>query len=109
VNYRQDNWKDLLPLLELAYNSSVNASTGFTPFELDCGWIPRTPHDIIASGTPSDVPSVAQFVEKLQSDAEKALEQMQLTRDRQATYVNKKRRSQRFHVGDLVLVSSKHI
>jgi transposase InsO family protein len=31
-DYQQDNWKELLPLAEFAYNNSVHAATGTTPF-----------------------------------------------------------------------------
>jgi hypothetical protein len=31
-DYQQDNWKDLLPLAEFAYNNSVHAATSTTPF-----------------------------------------------------------------------------
>ena len=32
ATYEQDNWVDLLPLAEFAYNNSVNTTTGLTPF-----------------------------------------------------------------------------
>ena len=34
VSYKQTDWEDKLPLLEFAYNNSVQASTGFSPFKL---------------------------------------------------------------------------
>ncbi len=38
VNWEQDNWARLLPMAEFAYNNAKNASTGHTPFELNCGY-----------------------------------------------------------------------
>ncbi len=38
VNFEQDDWARLLSLAELAYNNAKNASTGHTPFELNCGY-----------------------------------------------------------------------
>src|SRR4051794_33668941 len=32
INYQQDNWKRLLPLAELSYNNTIQASTTLTPF-----------------------------------------------------------------------------
>jgi hypothetical protein len=32
-----------VPFIEFALNESVNATSGFTPFELDLGYHPRTP------------------------------------------------------------------
>ena len=31
-NYQQDNWSDLLPLTEFAYNNALSATTGVSPF-----------------------------------------------------------------------------
>ena len=31
-NYQQDNWSELLPLAEFAYNNALSATTGVSPF-----------------------------------------------------------------------------
>ena len=36
VNFEQNNWARLLTMAEFAYNNAKNASTGYTPFELNC-------------------------------------------------------------------------
>ena len=41
VNWKQNDWARLLPMAEFAYNNAKNASTGHTPFELNCGFHPR--------------------------------------------------------------------
>ena len=41
VNVEQNDWARLLPMAEFAYNNAKNASTGYTPFELNCGYHPR--------------------------------------------------------------------
>ena len=41
VNFEQNDWARLLPMAEFAYNNAKNASTGFTPFELNCGYHPQ--------------------------------------------------------------------
>ena len=38
VNFEQNDWAWLLSMAEFAYNNAKNASTGFTPFELNCGY-----------------------------------------------------------------------
>ena len=40
VNFEHNNWARLLLMAEFAYNNAKNASTGFTPFELNCGYHP---------------------------------------------------------------------
>ena len=37
-NYQQDNWSELLPLTEFAYNNAPNATTGITPFFANKGY-----------------------------------------------------------------------
>ncbi len=41
VNWKQDNWARLLPMVEFAYNNAKNASTSHNSFELNCGYHPR--------------------------------------------------------------------
>ena len=38
VNFEQNDWARLLPMAEFAYINAKNASTGHTPFELNCGY-----------------------------------------------------------------------
>ena len=45
VNFEQNNWAKLLPMAEFAYNNAKNASTGHTPFELNCGFHPRMSYE----------------------------------------------------------------
>ncbi|MBW0590625.1 hypothetical protein O181_130340 [Austropuccinia psidii MF-1] len=39
------NWCTLLPALELAYKTSIHASTNQTPAILEKGWNPKLPQD----------------------------------------------------------------
>ena len=41
-SYQQDDWAELLPLTEHAYNSAVSESTKVSPFEANYGFSPRT-------------------------------------------------------------------
>ena len=41
INFEQNDWVRLLLMAEFAYNNAKNASTGFTPFELNCWYLPR--------------------------------------------------------------------
>ena len=45
VNFEQNDWARLLPMAEFAYNNTKNASTGHTPFELNCGFHPRMSYE----------------------------------------------------------------
>ena len=37
-NYQQDNWSELLSLMEFAYNNALNATTGISPFFTNKGY-----------------------------------------------------------------------
>ncbi|KAI7961047.1 hypothetical protein MJO28_001536 [Puccinia striiformis f. sp. tritici] len=55
------DWVSLLPALEYAYNSSVHATTGKTPFELEKGWVPHMPRDMLLSKAVTLHPSAERF------------------------------------------------
>ena len=38
INFEQNDWVQLLPMGEFAYNNAKNASTDHTLFELNCGY-----------------------------------------------------------------------
>jgi len=40
-NYQQDNWSELLPLAEFAYNNTPSATTGVSPFFANKGYYPN--------------------------------------------------------------------
>ena len=40
-NYQQDNWSELLPLVEFAYNNVPSATTGVPPFFANKGYYPN--------------------------------------------------------------------
>ncbi len=41
VNFEQNNWVKLLPMVKFAHNNVKNTSTSHTPFELNCGFHPQ--------------------------------------------------------------------
>jgi hypothetical protein len=40
-NYQQDNWSELLPLMEFAFNNTPSATTGVSPFFTNKGYHPN--------------------------------------------------------------------
>ena len=41
ANYHQDNWEEMLPLVEFSMNNSEHSATGYSPFYLFNGFEPR--------------------------------------------------------------------
>lgn len=112
VSYNQRNWSDLLPALTLAYNNSINQSTGFTPYYLDFGQHPRTPMALLEGLNPSeetDVNSVEEFLTRMKSTLAIAKDVLSRAQDRQAQYANQYRKEGTFKIGDEVLLSTENI
>ena len=40
VNHDQKNWVDKIDMVEFAINSSISETTGYSPFELNYGYMP---------------------------------------------------------------------
>jgi len=55
ANYHQDNWEDMLPLVEFSMNNSDHSSTGYSPFYLFNGFEPRCFPSEIASHRGSSI------------------------------------------------------
>ena len=55
VNEKKDNWSDYLCLLQLAYNTSINNTTKYSPFELMYGREPKMPIDLIFNNEKLDL------------------------------------------------------
>lgn len=51
INYQQDDWADLLPLAEFAYNNTTHSATGVSPFFANKGYHPAITVELL------DVPS----------------------------------------------------
>jgi Chromo (CHRromatin Organisation MOdifier) domain len=106
ATYKQDQWDEYLPAAEFAYNNSKQVSTGFTPFELDCGQHPNTP---ITLATPSHVPAADDFINHWNAMIMTAKDALMEAQDRQTKYANQHRRHLEFKEGDRVLLSMRNI
>jgi transposase InsO family protein len=52
-NYHQDDWYELLPMAEFAYNNSQNTSTQTSPFFANYGYHPRTNPSLERTNNPA--------------------------------------------------------
>jgi len=110
VNAHLNNWHQLLPAVEFAYNNSVHASTGHTPFFLNYGQHPRTP-DIFALA-PTEPPknhAVDEFTTRMRNALRSATEHLQRAVAKQKESADKHRRHDEFNIGDKVLLSTENL
>ena len=96
-----------IPLVEFALNSSISASTGFAPFELNYGYMPRTMSGL---STDSAFTGVKEFAQRARANLEMAHDVLIESRVNQRHYANQSRQQESgFEVGDLVYLSTKNL
>ena len=89
VSERQDDWEELLPMAEFAYNNHVHSSTNSTPFVLDCGRNPRMGFEPMEA--PSQMLSANEFVKKMADGLEEAKSAINRAKEQYAQYYNRRR------------------
>ena len=98
-------WDLALSQAEFAYNSSVNRSTGKSPFAINYGVPPKHALDLVPL---PELPGVSQVVEhmadRIQAMQEEVRQKLEATNAMYKEAADKKRHEKIFNVGDLVLV-----
>ncbi len=112
VTPHHDDWDEWLTPVEFAYNDSVHATTGHTPFFLNTGQHPHTPLSLASSSSiPSSTAqpeSAEAFLRRMAQHIERARLLIQRAQAKQSSQVNQHRRDHTFHKGDKVLLLSSH-
>lgn len=107
VSPDQLDWYEKLPIAEFAINSAVSSTTGFAPFELNYGYIPRSMSGIT---THSPFKGVQEFALRAKAYLEMAHDAIIEARVRQTYHANKHRQVEpEFEVGDKVYLSTKNL
>ena len=105
VNKVGSDWDIHLSALEIAFNSSRHASTGFTPFELDVGFNPVVPMDIATRMNQTrNGQSVVDFFNSWTARWNKAQENVIKAQMRQQRAANRHRRPNELKENDWVLL-----
>jgi len=105
-NYQQDNWLDLLPLAEFAYNNAPSAMTGVSPFFMNKGYhlnlTVHPEHDLSSA-------QAREYAVDLESLHEYLHEEMAAAQKRYQGPADARRSpAPNFKVGDQVFVKAKY-
>ena len=107
INYDQDDWVQLLPLAEYAYNNSVTALTKMSPFYANYGYNSRTNW---AKEVEVKNPASTLYAHWMESVHTKARENLEKARKAMWNYYDQKRmEAPSFKEGDLVMLDGRNI
>jgi hypothetical protein len=110
VNDKGTDWDQHLATAELAYNTAIQESTGFTPFRLSYGMDARLPMDhALSEAKVNDNQTAVDMIQQWNSDLEMARQRLQQAQSRQARYANQRRYDQQYRVGDKVMLTTQNM
>lgn len=104
-SYHQDNWKDVLPLAEFAFNNTPSASTNHSPFYANYGRHPTTPLMLGSTRVPAATNHMETML-KVQDDIKKNIKS---AAERQARYADQHRQDLSLEIGSQVLLNAEHL
>src|SRR5258707_1843514 len=77
MNYQQDNWALLLPLVEFTYNNATSATTGISPFFMNKGYHPRLSMNLLAPSSSSEAQCYMVDLDQLHSQLKVSIAEAQ--------------------------------
>ena len=102
-----DDWSQLLPVAEFAFNDHINQSTGVSPFYANYGYNPDTPLTV-STALPAN-PTSRHYLEQIRSVHELVTSNLTMAKATQEAYANRTRRPLSFTVGDHVKLETSHL
>ena len=107
VNYDQNDWYQLLPMAEHAYNNSATNTHGMSPSYANYGFHPQTEW---MKEREAQNPGAELYAHWMQTTHQRAKKALQKTREDMSKYYDGKARQQLdIKVGDLVMLNAKNI
>jgi hypothetical protein len=111
TNAKQDDWCELLPYAEIAYNNSKHTSTGYSPFYLNTGEEMVLPSSLMEGKyTPTTGnATVEKIIKELSETLQLVQKNLLKAQEYQKKYADKNRRDEEYKVGDKVLLNAEDI
>ena len=106
---RQNNWANLLPLAEFAYQNALHSSIGCSPFFACYGYNPRMDVSVEDNTTEGEVPAAKDRVQKLLKLREDLAKRWQSVADAHARAYDLKHKPMQYAEGDMVMLSTKNL
>jgi len=107
VNYDQNDWYQLLPLAEHAYNNSATNAHKMTPFFANYGFYPQTEW---MKERQAHNPGATMYAHWMQDIHQQAKQTLENTRELMKKFYDRKAKEQpRIKVGDLVMLNAMNI
>lgn len=109
----KQRWPQMLQTLTFAYNCTAHESTGYAPFYLMYGRVPRLPVDIMFHNVErdNDITDYNSYVKKMSDDLKEALTLAQVnassSQQRQADLYNRRTKGTDIEEGDRVLLANR--
>ena len=107
--HKPRDWDKQLVVVEFAYNNSVQASTGFTPFKLATGKDPLVPSSFLLPSSDKQVAVTDEFLRTLETQLRQAKDAIQHAQRKQQEYANRSRRELSFEEGESVMLSTEDL
>jgi hypothetical protein len=107
IDPNQKDWVSKLPAVQIAINIARNDSTGYSPFFLNTGRIPRN----VVWNSPSDLqfPGVVKLAQKIKLALMATHDSIIAARVKQVQDSNRHRQVVPFKEGDLIYISTKNL
>ena len=109
VGYNQDDWVQLLPLAEFAYNNTIHSATGTSPFYATYGWNPALDDLPLPHPATAEVPAATARVDTIHTTLAQVRAHLTRAQESAKRTADQHRRPTPFKVGDLVWLLTRNL
>ena len=106
ISHNQKDWENYLCHAEFAFNSYKNASTKYSPFELNYGYVPRSP-SITFNADNNNNPAAEEYLKEMKQRFQSAYENIEFAQQKMRENHDQGIKRSNIKVGDQVMISTK--